>query len=304
MWGKSRRNRWTTWLVGLGLGLVFASPHLAQDPGPLRIPRNRMTHAGSVIGVDYRQNGKLLASASYSVYQSSGEVKLWDPATNKELVSIKTDRTVYSMAISPEGRTITWAHGDGKIHRWDVKAGKELDPLNGHKVFVRSLVFSPDGKTLASGSDDKTIKLWDTLSGKQVATLEGHNNPVGIVAFSLDGTTLASASEDKTIKLWDVSLGKTPKTPKTLKVNASKVGALAFSPDGKTLVSGSDQLVLSGIQSSDKPPVFQGTGFPRSDGQLTFWDVATGKILKTIDTGTLRQQQWSESGSERGRWKE
>jgi WD40 repeat protein len=41
----------------------------------------------------------------------------------------------------------------------------ELQTLEGHSDWVRSVAFSPDGQLLASGSDDKTIKLWDPTTG-------------------------------------------------------------------------------------------------------------------------------------------
>ena len=40
---------------------------------------------------------------------------------------------------------------------WDLATGAELQRLEGHSDYVRSVAFSPDGARLASGSQDKSV---------------------------------------------------------------------------------------------------------------------------------------------------
>jgi WD40 repeat protein len=94
---------------------------------------------------------------------------------------------VYSVAFSPDGKTLASGNHDETIQLWDVKIGVVLRTLRGHTSWVRAVSFSPDGKTLASGSRDRTIKLWDVKTGKELATLKGHPEGVNAVAFSPDG---------------------------------------------------------------------------------------------------------------------
>ena len=52
---------------------------------------------------------------------------------------------------------------------WNVETGEELQSLEEHTDWVRSVAFSTDGSTLASGGCDNTVRLW-TLAPKTVET--------------------------------------------------------------------------------------------------------------------------------------
>jgi len=160
-------------------------------------------------------------------------------------------KEVYSVAFSPDGKTLASASADNTIKLWNLQSQKPIATLAGHSDWVYSVAFSPDGKTLASASWDNTIKVWNLQSQKPIATLAGHSNEVRSVAFSPDGKTLASASYDNTIKVWNL---QSRKPIATLAGHSNDVRSVAFSPDGKTLASASwDKTIKVWNLQSQKP---------------------------------------------------
>jgi WD40 repeat protein len=175
----------------------------------------------------------ILASAS-----ADSTIKLWEVSTGRNIGTF-TDHSdsVWSVAFSPDGKTLASGSSDSTIMVWDVNSLRKIRTLKGHSFFVNSIAFSPDGQLLVSGSADSTIKLWQVNTGTEIRTLKGHSDSVWSVTFSQDGQLLASGSWDNTIKIWQVRTGK---EICSLRGHSSFVRAVAFSPDGQTLVSGSD----------------------------------------------------------------
>ncbi|MBD2186114.1 caspase family protein [Planktothrix sp. FACHB-1355] len=206
---------------------------------------------------------------------------------------------VYTVAFSPDGKTLASASSDNTIKLWNLQSQTAIATLTGHSSSVNSVAFSPDGKTLASASTDNTIKLWNLQTQKPIAaTLTGHSSSVNSLAFSPDGKTLASAGSDKIIKLWNL---QTRQAIKTLTGHSTYVKSVAFSPDGKTLAStsGDKTIKLWNLQSQTAIPatirghsdVVNSLAFSpdgktfasaSADKTIKLWNLQTQKPIKTF----------------------
>src|SRR6266542_666638 len=199
----------------------------------------------------------------------------WAQATAEPKIRIEgpfNSGIVYSVAFSPDGKTLASGSGDNTIRLWDVGAGRLIRSLAGHGGAVRSVAFSPDGKMIASASEDKTIKLWQVSTGKYIRLFNGHTGSVYSVAFSPDGKTLASSSEEgneSALRLWDVDTGN---LIRSFMGHRNTIHSVAFSPDGKTLASGS------------------------SDHKVKLWDVSTGKLIRSYDGQDFNAVAFSPDG--------
>ena len=77
------------------------------------------------------------------------------------------------------------------------------------------------------------------------------------MAISPDGRLVASADDE--VRTWDIPPAASWSGAKRLGEHGRSVAGLAFSPDGRTLVSAGD------------------------DGKLNLWDVAGGRLVKTLE---------------------
>ena len=237
-------------------------------PGlPAQELRERATFKGQIFPVGRAQpspDGTVLAS--WGGDARDGQLKLWDPATGKEVGECPGCKDSPSaLAFSPDGKRLA-AAGFGPVRVWDVAARKLIAALEGLGDQVWTLAFSADGGRLAAAAARET-RVWDVESGKAVTSFRRviFAGSMSSLAFSPDLDTLAAPNYQE-IELWDVATGK-PRA--LLSEHRGQVCSAAYSPDGKTLIAASD---------------LEGKGW-RSRGEVRLWDLATGRERRVFQEG-------------------
>jgi RNA polymerase sigma factor (sigma-70 family) len=170
---------------------------------------------------------------------------------------------IYSLAFSPDGKTLASGGWENAVRLWDVATGKEIrrfTPAKGQgsqNTKVASVAFSPDGKRLAAGTGNASSNLviWETATGKEMQRFRDIQRQLTSIAFTPDGKGLAASDIDDRVRLWSVADGK---VIHEFKGHPQWVHAIAFSPDGQWLAS---------------------TG---RDKTLRLWDAASGRELRQL----------------------
>ena len=221
---------------------------------------NRM---GMALSIAFSPDGKHIVSGSWH-----GQICLWDMATGElELIlgiapkdvgyehnndpSKGHTSTVYSVALSADGKEVVSGSRDKTIRLWNLATRETVRIFEGHTRSVNSVALSADGKQVVSGSCDKTIRLWNLATGETVRIFEGHTEAVLSVALSADGKQVVSGSSDRTIRLWNLATGETVRTI--------------------------DETGSSVVLSSDGKHVLNSCG-----GEIRLWNLESGKAVRVI----------------------
>jgi WD40 repeat protein len=178
---------------------------------------------------------------------------------------------IRSMAFSPDGSTLTSVSGDGALIRWDLATGEHLRSfLDGYPGSDCPSVLSSDGGLLAAGADDGTVNLWDTERGTLLYTLRDLGGRVQGLAFSSDSRMLAAweANDSDRVALWDVTAGEF--------LRSLDVG------QGRQIARGASKYVIFVQGGTTLVSVAQYDDGHGGDWTVTWWDVATGDVLKAF----------------------
>jgi WD40 repeat protein/tRNA A-37 threonylcarbamoyl transferase component Bud32 len=206
-------------------------------------------HKGRVQQAAFNSDETLIATAD-----DSGEFRIWDAKTGKQLLGGQHEGGASSIVFSPDDKTIITAgldsHRKGGIKFWDASTLKLKKELVAHDSLVFDLAFSPNGNYLATCSKDETIKIWDSAM-KLVKTLEGHTNDVTALAFNHDGTRLVSGSKDRSVRVWNVETGL---LYYRFRGHGGIVRDVAFRPDGEYVASASEDKTVRTWDVEDKQP--------------------------------------------------
>ncbi len=158
---------------------------------------------------------------------------------------------------------------DNLVKTWDLASESCIQTFEEHEDSIYAL--AADEENLYSGSDDKTIIVRNAATGAYKTTLRGHTD--GIRALLVVKRTLFSSSCDGTIRAWDLDMFTCTRVFENEKSKKSKSDQEYYTdcelPDDDTFfysLAVKDQVLCSG---SNK-------------GSIVFWDLETGRILRTL----------------------
>jgi WD40 repeat protein len=191
-------------------------------------------HTQQLFAVAVSPDGALIATGSGDIDGNSpgGEIKLW-ASDDGTLLRTLPSQWAYSVAFSPDGRSLASGHITKDVKLWNVSDGELLRTMTGHGDYATGVAFTPDGATIASVSWDGTIKLWRASDGELLRTMNsGVTGAILGVGISPDGSMLVSAgAAPDQIEVWTLPAGD-----RRLQISSGGSFGAVFTTDGRSIV--------------------------------------------------------------------
>ena len=116
--------------------------------------RNRLQLAERSPGtrMELSQNGSLLA-VTHGFQDYENIISLWNTARGEEVGTLSGHKQgIWSLAFSPDGKTLASSGSERNIRLWNVATRSELLTIKSQDTALTELAFSPDGRILMSNS--------------------------------------------------------------------------------------------------------------------------------------------------------
>jgi WD40 repeat protein/serine/threonine protein kinase len=267
---------------------------------------------------------------------AGAQVELWNVQSD-EFKSLRgPTSSVWTVAWSPDGKSLASAGMDESIRIWDPAKGTCLRVFTKLDAYVLSVAWSPDGVRLAS-ADWYGLKVWDAASGQVLRAVacrdgasavawspdgkrlalgtgagkcilyrttdwseavrwDGHIGGVKCVAWDPHGGRLASVGADGLVRVWDPDRGA---GLETLRGHLTQATAVAWDPSGRRLVSGGIDWT---VKVWPMPPVSQPRRLASHPNgvQAIAWSDEPG-VLRAYDAAAGTVTDWDAgTGQRRG----
>ncbi len=185
---------------------------------------------------------------------ADGNLAVWDAEANVLVRqwTVSSSGAVYALAVSRDGTQVVTGGSSGRIRRWHLPSGEEVDSISGNGRSVRALAFTDS--MLVSGGGDGTIRVWGLPDLHLVRAIE---TTYRVRTVAVHGSQIVFGGSGDLQRL-SLTTGEPIGGP--MGGPEADVFAVAVTPDGQQIISGG------------------------ADGVLRRWDAHTGAPI----TGTVR----------------
>ncbi|MBA4187102.1 MAG: hypothetical protein C0467_03705 [Planctomycetaceae bacterium] len=245
----------------------------------------RLRHGPEPIALGFTHDGKVLGSMS-NTYDG---IRLWDPATGKELARLNSPVQFASMA---RDGTIVFVD-DSRCKHWTPVVNKIRElPEKTLPDNTQCLAVNPNVRSFAVGSQQK-VTLIDLETGKHIRELKYPGDQVVTrLVYSSDGRWLAGGGQDTGIFLWDLRTFKRVRTYRA----EHNFPDFAFSSDGTRIVIAGDKLQVYPTDSEEPADEYKAPEgefmSPRfsDDGKVVYAVSASGDVVEVnAETGEAKE---------------
>jgi WD40 repeat protein len=257
---------------------IYAVP---ADPSQVRT-----FNAGAARAFEWSPDGKRFAISTGDGIRI-GRLPLSDPPIRLGPPQAQTPPVVFSL--SPDGRFLAGADGDGSVSIWEVASGRLARRIPGHPAPVEmphiptfptlsALLWSPDGKWLAGFRSGDGLWVWEVATGRLLTSFAfGSSFQTGSsppIVWSRDSQFLAVLTSP-TVRVLDVTAGKQVREWAADTSFSNWANLIAWGPTEERLTTG-----------IGNPP------------WVRIWDVKTGEKVFSFEEPTpdLDAMSWSPDG--------
>jgi WD40 repeat protein len=197
--------------------------------------------------------------ASLGTYDNTARV--WEVETGREIARMTHDLSVWSLAISPDGKYAVSGSDDDTARVWEITTGREVARMvHDGGGSVNYVAFSPNGKYVISSTGYNATLIWEAETGDEIARLK-RDYSAPSVAFSPDGKYLIDNATKVSGNFTDREF---------IRITHDKTFS-AISPDGKYAIS----------RECNK----QEASGACSHGSVLIWDVKSGEDVARLAHG-------------------
>jgi WD40 repeat protein len=152
---------------------------------------------------------------------------------------------LWSVAISPDGRTAVSDSWDCSMVWWDLETGEEIRNFQRRdspdKPGSSGQAFLPDGRTVLTCEADGPLIEWELETGQEIRRIGSHPSLRTRVVVSRDGRLAVTSGMDGSVMFWDLEAGELIRRSDGHGV----IFDLALGPDDQTIAFGSSDTTIA-----------------------------------------------------------